>query len=163
MDLIKASELAQQFEKRFAQSFSTEECHKVANYLLEPQNYEDDQITDQDYNLSRSDFIKRVQEVLPNYSLVSGMQISGELRRVQTILENINKEDFLEDLGLEDEDSQLTLTWEQIMRIWRIDNLPKLDDELTEFLKYVAMRHSANLQEIRYADWVTAFNEDYCI
>lgn len=69
----------------------------------------------------------------------------------------------LEDLGLEDEDSQLTLTWEQIMRIWRIDNLPKLDDELTEFLKYVAMRHSANLQEIRYADWVTAFNEDYCI
>lgn len=49
------------------------------------------------------------------------------------------------------------------MRIWRIDNLPKLDEELIDFLKYIALRHSANLGEIRYAEWVQAFNEDYCI
>lgn len=77
--------------------------------------------------------------------------------------ENVNKEDFLEDLGLEDEDSCGTLTWEQIMRIWRIDNLPRLDEDLTEFLKYIALRHSASLSEVRYGEWMQSMSEDYCI
>lgn len=40
------------------------------------------------------------------------------------------------------------------MRIWKIDNLPKLDQELDEFMKYIALRHSASLAEVRYTEWV---------
>ena len=42
--------------------------------------------------------------------------------------------DFYEDLTLEDEDSEGVLKWSQIIKIWRINNLPQLDDELEEFL-----------------------------
>jgi hypothetical protein len=95
--------------------------------------------------------------------LVNGNQISGELRRVCMITENVNIEDFLEDLGLEDEDNSGTLQWEQIKRIWRVDNLPKLDDELWEFMRYIALRHSDSLAEVKYNDWIQAFQEDYSI
>lgn len=69
----------------------------------------------------------------------------------------------MEDLGLEDEDSIGTLAWDQIMRIWRIDNLPSLDAELETFLKYIAMRHSKNLGEVAYSEWCQVFAEDYQI
>ena len=50
--------------------------------------------------------------------------------------------DFYEDLTLEDEDSEGVLKWSQIIKIWRINNLPQLDDELEEFLLWLAMRNS---------------------
>ena len=75
--------------------------------------------------------------------------------------ENFDMRDFLEDLGLEDEESEGILTFDKIQRIWRIDKLPKLEDEMWEFLKIVALRHSTSLREVRYKDLMTVFSEDY--
>lgn len=69
--------------------------------------------------------------------------------------------DFQEDLGLEDEDSEGVLTFDKIQRIWRIDKLPKLEEDLWEFLKILALRHSTSLREVRYKDLLTVFAEDY--
>lgn len=69
--------------------------------------------------------------------------------------------DFIEDLGLEDEDSEGVLTFNKIQRIWAVDKLPKLDEELWEFLKIIALRHSTSLNEVRYKDFMTVFSEDY--
>jgi hypothetical protein len=92
---------------------------------------------------------------------MNGMKITSLLSRLQQISEKVDLRDLQEDLGLEDEDSEGILTFDKIQRIWRIDKLPKLEEELWEFLKIIALRHSTSLREVRYKDLLTVFSEDY--
>jgi len=39
--------------------------------------------------------------------------------------------------------------------------MPNLDDEMWEFLKIIALRHSTSLNEVRYKDFAGVFFEDY--
>lgn len=71
--------------------------------------------------------------------------------------------DFYEDLTLEDEDSEGVLKWSQIIKIWRINNLPQLDDELEEFLLWLAMRNSDGSNRIYIQKFFSIFQEDYLI
>ena len=94
---------------------------------------------------------------------MNGIQITSMLTRIQLIAETFDPKDFLEDIGLEDEDNEGIISFEKIQRIGRIDNLPKLDNEMWDFLKYIALRHSANLNEVCYRDFVQVLEEDYQI
>ena len=68
-----------------------------------------------------------------------------------------------EDLTLEDEESEGVVPWLTIMKSWRINNLPELDEELLPFLKWLAMRHSEGSDKIYIQKFLEIFNEDYLI
>ena len=68
-----------------------------------------------------------------------------------------------EDLTLEDEESEGVVPWSTIMKSWRINNLPELDSELLEFLKWLAIRHSEGSNKIYIQKFLEIFNEDYLI
>jgi hypothetical protein len=71
--------------------------------------------------------------------------------------------EFGEDLALEDEDSQGMIAFSQIVKLWRINGLPQLDEELTEFLFWLAMRHSEGSERIYIQKFLEIFQEDYVI
>ena len=56
--------------------------------------------------------------------------------------------DFKEDLTLEDEDSEGVIKFTQILKSWNVNNLPKLDEELEEFMFYLCMRNSEGSDRI---------------
>ena len=49
------------------------------------------------------------------------------------------------------------------MKAWRINNLAKLDDEMTEFLLWLALRHSDGSKRIYIQKFIAIFKDDYCI
>jgi len=72
-------------------------------------------------------------------------------------------QDFAEDLTLEDEGQQGAIPWKTIMEAWKINKLPRLDDELSEFLFYLAMRNSETSQQIYIQKFLEVFDEDYLL
>lgn len=156
-DSIKCSVLREQLEHKF--SCLTDQA-SLACYLTEPET-EETTIKDMDYQITRAQLVKRIQDAIPTFTVLNGMQTTSLLSRLQQISENVDLRDFKEDLGLEDEDSEGILTFDKIQRIWRIDKLPKLEEDLWEFLKIIALRHSTSLREVRYKDLVTVFSVDY--
>ena len=49
------------------------------------------------------------------------------------------------------------------MEAWKINKLPRLDDELSEFLFYLAMRNSETSQQIYIQKFLEVFDEDYLL
>lgn len=84
------------------------------------------------------------------------------LSRLQSILED-KLEDFLEDLNLEDEDSENYLPMVKIMHVWRVSGLPTLDEDLAEFVNFMALRDSLTLKRVNYREFCKIFNEDYLL
>ena len=73
------------------------------------------------------------------------------------------QEDIFDDLNLEDEDNIGVLTFDQIMRYWKYSGLPVLNEEMIEFLQYMAMRFSRSLNKVHYEDLCKIFNPDYIL
>jgi hypothetical protein len=70
-------------------------------------------------------------------------------------------EDFEENLGYEDEDSEGVVPFEMILRTMRLSGVPKPVDEELEFLEYCAMKESHSLQLVRWEKLCELFDEDY--
>lgn len=85
------------------------------------------------------------------------------LTRLHQIVDNDLINELGEDLTLEDEDSQGVISWDTIMKSWRINNLPELDEELIEFVKWLALRHSEGSDKIYIQKFIEIFHEDYLI
>lgn len=71
--------------------------------------------------------------------------------------------DFLEDLNLEDEDSNGYLSFEQIQKLWRVGGHPTLDEELTEFLEFLALRASPSLKKVNYEEFCKIFDDSFTL
>ena len=76
------------------------------------------------------------------YHLFNGIAVTSLLTRLHEMVSLEQMQDFSEDLALEDEAQQGAISWKVIMEAWRINKLPRLDEELMEFLFYLAMRNS---------------------
>lgn len=55
------------------------------------------------------------------------------------------------------------IAFSQIVKLWRINGLPQLDEELTEFVLWLAMRHSEGSERIYIQKFLEIFQEDYAI
>lgn len=82
------------------------------------------------------------------------------LKRLQGLLEG-KAEEFEEDMGIEDDDSNQYISIEQILKIWRISGFPELDEELTDFIKYMAVRESSSLRKVTYKKLAKMFFEGF--
>lgn len=71
--------------------------------------------------------------------------------------------EFGEDLTLEDEDSEGVIKWSQVVKSWKINNFPDLDEEMLEFIQWLGMRHSESSEKIYIEKFMEIFSEDYCI
>ena len=79
--------------------------------------------------------------------LYNSLALESMLSRLQGIMSGKTGE-FLEDLNLDDEDSNGYLPFEQIQKVWKYSGLPSLDEELTEFLEFLALRASPSLKKV---------------
>lgn len=92
--------------------------------------------------------------------LYNQLATESMLSRLQGIMSG-KEADYLDDLNLDDEDSNGYLPFDQIQKVWKTSGLPSLDDELTEFMEYAALRVSPSLKKVNYEDFCKIFEEDF--
>ena len=71
--------------------------------------------------------------------------------------------EFLEDLNLDDEDSNGYLPFEEIQKVWKCSGLPTLDEELTEFMEFLALRSSASLKKVNQEEFCKVFDDGFTL
>ena len=69
--------------------------------------------------------------------------------------------DFKDDLELEDDDSNGFMQLETIQKVWKYSNFPILDEELTEFMEFLALRCSVSLKKVNYEEFCKVFDEGW--
>ena len=69
--------------------------------------------------------------------------------------------DFVEDLGYDDEEDTGFLSIEKVKKSWALNAMPKLDEEMSDFFNYLAMRISDSLKQVKYKELCEAFSEDF--
>ena len=84
------------------------------------------------------------------------------LSRLQGIVGE-KRVDLLDDFNLEDEDSNGFLSFTQLQKVWKYDGLPQLDEELTEFMEFLALHCSPSLKKVNYEDFCKVFEEDFSL
>lgn len=55
------------------------------------------------------------------------------------------------------------MPYSEIQKAWKIANLPELDEELSEFLEYLAVRCSPSLKRVNYEEFCKAFEDGWTI
>ena len=86
------------------------------------------------------------------------------LSRLQQIVSDRDMiSELNEDLNLEDEDATGEIKYSIIQKVWKINQIPELDDEMSEFLQYLAMRNSEGSDKIYIQKFIDIFSEDYLI
>jgi hypothetical protein len=94
--------------------------------------------------------------------LYNGFAITSLLGRVQGLFED-KREEFTDELEGRDYDEHGTAMMENIHEsIGLVGIRPsQLDDEIKDFLDFLAMRHSKSLDEVVYKDFLKALDPDY--
>ena len=101
--------------------------------------------------------------MIPRYNVYNGLAITSLLNRLHEMVSVTDLQDFGEDLNLEDDDAQGTCTWASILKNWKTNQLPRLDEELQDFMHYLAMRNSEGSDRIYIAKFLEVFDEDYLL
>lgn len=94
--------------------------------------------------------------------LYNTLALDSMLSRLQGIMDGKQTE-FLDDLNLEDDFSNGFLTFEQIQKVWKYSGNPSLDEELTEFLEFIALRCSTSLKKVHYEDYCKVFEDNFTL
>ena len=161
-EVISTRALAQIFERKF--NFGSKKATKVARFFVEgpPDDNLGDQIADKEHSADRETLIMRFKAHVGDYMLYNSLALESMLSRLQGIM-GAKKDDFLEDLNMDDEDSNSYLPFEQIQKVWKLSGLPNLDEELTEFMEFLALRCSSSLKRVKYEELCQIFNEDFSL
>ena len=133
-DILTAQDLNPVLTEKF--KFSESKAKKLAEFLTDSGP------------VSRRQLILRIQEHVNDYKLITGMQLAYMIGQLANMADG-KQEDIFDDLNLEDEDNIGVLTFDQIMRYWKYSGLPVLNEEMIEFLQYMAMRFSRSLNKVR--------------
>lgn len=115
---------------------------------------------------SRKNLLKKLanRQILEDYELYNSLALSSLLGRLQSVFEDTRKE-LLEELKDTDYDDIGTASLEDIFKAMKLIGISSdsLDEELREFLAFMAMRHSQSLEEINYEKLLAAFDSDYML
>ena len=103
-ETISTKSLAQIFERKF--NFGGKKASKVARFFVEgpPEGDSDTMITEKDHFADREALILRFKKYLGDYIIYNSLAFDSMLDRLQGIMRGKGS-DFLDDLNLEDEDS----------------------------------------------------------
>ena len=99
---------------------------------------------------------------IEDYVLYNGMALTSLLTRIQGLFEE-QRVELEEELVDRDYEDAGTATMEEIFETMGLIGLqPKsFDQEVTDFLEFLAMRHAKSLKAVPYKDLVKCFDEDY--
>lgn len=90
--------------------------------------------------------------------------ITNLLNRVQNIFEEhrVELESELED---RDDEDRGTCSFEELFKAMKICGIltGNFDDDIMEFIQFLAMRHSKSLNEIKYAEFIRALNDEFSL
>lgn len=94
--------------------------------------------------------------------LYNGLAITSLLNRLQGMFEDY-KTELLEELESQDYDDLGTCPMADIYKSMKLVGLypDSWDEDIREFVEFMAMRHSTSLHEIQYKDFIKIFDEDY--
>lgn len=159
---IDTKTLAQIFERKF--NFESRKATKMARFFIEgpPQAKDDSNVESKNHVADREILILRFKQFVSNYMLYNTLALDSMLSRIQGIMDG-KKSDFIDDLNLEDEDSNGFLSFEHIQKVWKYSGHPSLDEELTEFLEFLALRCSSSLKKVNYEDFCEVFDDSFAI
>ena len=116
-EVISNKTLTQIFERKF--NFGNSKATKLARFFVEgpPMEVEeedaDPEIEDKDHSTNRETLIHRFKQHVSHFNLYNSMAVEHMLSRLQGIMSG-KETDFLDDLNLDDEDSNGYLPFEQI-------------------------------------------------
>lgn len=94
--------------------------------------------------------------------LYNGFAITSLLGRVQGLFDE-QREEFADELEGRDYDDLGTAPMESIYESMALVGLHpnQFDSEITDFMNFLALRHSKSLEEVSYKDFVRALDPDY--
>jgi hypothetical protein len=100
--------------------------------------------------------------LIEDYVLYNGFAITSLLSRVQGLFDD-QREEFADELEGRDYDDLGTATMPEIYEAMGLVGLhpDQFDQEITDFMNFLAIRHSKSLDEVVYKDFVKALDEDY--
>lgn len=155
--------------------FTEEVSSKLARFLIETPNEEGKvlQLTDSEFKgqthaqaafARRKDIQGKFLSNIKDYALYNGLAITSMLSRLQSMFEDYRTE-LKEELGDADYDEAGVAPWEDVKKAMKLVGLypDSFDEELGEFLVFMAMRPSKSLREIAYEDFCKMFEEDYSL
>jgi hypothetical protein len=76
--------------------------------------------------VTRTALITIMREHISSYKVMNGIEVSGLLGRLVNMVDGRHQE-IMEELNVEDEDSEGFLPFEKIIRYWNYSGYPKLD------------------------------------
>lgn len=123
---------------------------------------QDKELEEKDHTSDRESLIKRFKTHIGDYMLYNTLALDSMLSRLQGIMSGKSAE-FLDDLNLDDEDSNGYLPFEQLQKVWKYGGLPTLDEELTEFLEFLALRASPSLKKVNYEEFCKVFDDGFTL
>ena len=142
----------------------------MSKFLIEKANDEGkiellegkEQTHEQACTIVRKELHGKLQDLIEDYVLFNGFAITSLLGRVQGLFED-QREEFLEDLEGRDYDDEGTATMESIYESMALVGLHpnQFDSEITDFMNFLALRHSKSLEEVVYKDFAAALDPDY--
>ena len=165
--VISVKTLSEQIQDKIG--FDDTASLKIARFLIEKPNDEGkiEQKGSEANHYEKTTIVrKQLSEKLLNhiedYVLYNGMALTSLLTRIQGMFEEqrIELEEELVDRDYEDAG---TASMEEIFETMGLIGLqPKsFDQEVTDFIEFMAMRHAKSLSEVPYKDLVKCFDEDY--
>lgn len=136
----------------------------MARFFIEgpPEGDDDAEIAEQEHTSDRLSLITRLNTHVSPYMLYNSLALESMLSRLQGIMSG-KAADFLDDLNLDDEDSNGYLPFEQIQKVWKYSGLPSLDEELTEFLEFLALRSSPSLKKVNQEEFCKVFDDGFTL
>ena len=94
--------------------------------------------------------------------MYNNLAVDSMLSRLQGIVSG-KTEEMLVDFDLEDDDSNGFLPFEQILKVWRCAGLPTLDEELSEFMEFLALHCSPSLKKVDFEEFAKVFEDGYTL
>ena len=169
LKIISVEKLAAQIDERIG-FYDTDVSVKMARFLIEVPE-EDGRVRsldnaefkgqrhEQACKMRRKDLSVKFLGNLKEYMLMNGIAITSLLSRISTMFEE-TREELLEDLRDQDEEDEGHVPRDIVFKSIKMMGLHP-DEELTDFLLFLAMRHSKSLDEINYAKLCEAMHEDF--
>ena len=113
-------------------------------------------------SIRRKDLHEKVMSHLKDYVLYNGLAITSLLNRLQGMFEDY-KVELLEELESQDYDDLGHCPMADIYKSMKLVGLypDSWDEDIREFVEFMAMRQSTGLSEIQYKDLMKVFDEDY--
>lgn len=122
------------------------------------------QTHEQAVSIRRKDLQGKLLSNVKEYMLHNGLAITSLLTRICGIFEDY-RTDLAQELEDQDYDDEGIAPMQEIIKSMKLVGLypDSFDEEIQDFLHFLAMRHAKSLNEVHYKDFMKAFEEDYSL